>query len=487
MAFTVNFYTFSKREKSTAQPTGAGKAISCTANEPMDLLAPEISLDWRGESGLPPVYNYAYIANFSRYYHVTGWTHRDGLWWAALRVDPLASWKSSIGSQNIYVFRSSAAKDGSVIDTLYPATTEIKCRSLGFNDQFIAVGDGTNSVVSVGIIGKTTGLYYRYMTPTQLQVFIAGILDDGFYNAVLGQLNINVNEYPEAKVAINPLQYISSIRAYPIALPTYGTLTTGMVVGNVSIPNAECYTPSNRRVTMTYSISLANLGKHPQASARGNWVNVAMAEYHLQFPGFGIMPLNPADVAKASRVELVLNVDTYTGDATLQVGYDHTDVPAGEWEGHQAQYAGKLGIDIPLSNVIQGEYGALSLVRDVLPGAMTMAGGLISANPAAVLAGGASMLNSTIGNAINSKIPHCSQLPAQGSVASLNISPGIFAYYHVLADDDNDGRGRPLLDKRTLSSIPGYIQGDADEVAISCTEAELREIRSAIQECFYYA
>ena len=485
MAFTVNFYTFSKREKSTAQPTGTGKAISCTANEPMDLLAPEISLDWRAESGLPTVYNYAYISNFSRYYHVTGWTHRDGLWWASLRVDALASWKSSIGSQNIYVFRSSYTKDGNVIDTLYPATTQIQCRSIGFNDQLIAVGDGTNSVVSIGIIGQTTGTYYRYMTPTQLQTFLTGILDDNFYDAILGQFG--ATEYPEAKVAINPLQFITSLRAFPIALPTYGTLTTGMIVGNVSIPNAECYTPTNRRVTLTYTISLSTLGKHPQAAVRGNWCNVAMAEYHLQFPGFGIMPLSPADMAKADNLFLQLNVDTYTGDATLQIAYDLPDTPVGEFEGFSAQYAGKLGIDIPLSNVITGDYGPMSMLRDMLPGAMSMAGGLITANPAAVLGGGISMLSSTIGNAINAKIPRSSQLPSQGSVAALNINPGIYAYYHIMADDDNDGRGRPLLDKRILSAIPGYIQADPDEVAISCTEDELSEIRAAIREGFYYA
>ena len=47
MAFTVNFYTFSKRERSTAVPAGAGRAVSCTADEPLNLLAPEISLDFR--------------------------------------------------------------------------------------------------------------------------------------------------------------------------------------------------------------------------------------------------------------------------------------------------------------------------------------------------------------------------------------------------------------------------------------------------------
>ena len=44
-----------------------------------------------------------------------------------------------------------------------------------------------------------------------------------------------------------------------------------------------------------------------------------------------------------------------------------------------------------------------------------------------------------------------------------------------------------MLDKRTLSAIPGYIQADPDEVAISCTEDELNEIRAAIREGFYYA
>jgi hypothetical protein len=42
------------------------------------------------------------------------------------------------------------------------------------------------------------------------------------------------------------------------------------------------------------------------------------------------------------------------------------------------------------------------------------------------------------------------------------------------------------MDKRQLSTIPGYIIGDPDEISIASTDQELTEIRDAVREGFYY-
>lgn len=118
----VNFYTFTKRINSTAQPSG-GTSYSCILKEPTSVAAPEIALIWNGSSN-PTAYNYAYIADFRRYYWVNNWTYKDRQWVARLAVDPLASFKSEIGASAKYVLRAASDYDPEAIDTLYPATAD---------------------------------------------------------------------------------------------------------------------------------------------------------------------------------------------------------------------------------------------------------------------------------------------------------------------------------------------------------------------------
>ena len=54
------------------------------------------------------------------------------------------------------------------------------------------------------------------------------------------------------------------------------------------------------------------------------------------------------------------------------------------------------------------------------------------------------------------------------------------------SQDDLAALGRPLMDIRQLSQIPGYIKADPDELAVPCTDAELSEIREAIAGGFFY-
>ena len=142
----VDFYTFSKRINSTAQPTG-GASYSCVIKSPSSVTAPSISIVWGG-SGNPSAYNYAYIADYGRFYWVNNWTFADRQWTADLSVDVLATYKSQIGAASKYVLRAASDYDYKVIDRLYPAKA----------DNYYAVGSGswgfsTLSVGGVYIIG----------------------------------------------------------------------------------------------------------------------------------------------------------------------------------------------------------------------------------------------------------------------------------------------------------------------------------------------
>lgn len=492
VAFTVNFYTFSKREKSTAVPTGAGKAVSCTANEPMDLLAPVISLDWRSETGDPIAYNFCHITAFSRWYHVTGWTFRDGLWWASLRVDVLASWRSSIGSQNVYVYRSASAFNGRINDTLYP--TIARYRRFNINlPRMWSYGGATPLVAAnggryiLGIIGGGTTKYYG-MTEAQLQTFLTAIFDNSYYTAVLGAFG--ATEYPEAKVAVDPMQYISSVRFWPCGFAAPGTAwalhqtasVSSIPVGPVSVTaTAAVFSAVGAGSDMTsynttyYDVDLDTTDfRHPQADERGDYMQLSpWTRYELIYPPWGIMELDPADLLDAEYLRIRITADIRSGTAMLTVSTLRT-VNNATRETVILRNIAPVGINCPLSKFQQTGSGVISRVSDIMAGVASF-----FREPAAAI-------KEMFSSDVKGQIPHLSTVSSEGSGAAMSGDPLLAVTHQYAAPDDYADFGRPLMDKRTLSSIPGYIMADADEISISCTAPELEEIRAAVRGGFFY-
>ena len=493
MAFNVVFHTFSKKERSTAVPSGAGRTVSCTANEPMDLLAPMISLDWSGVTGDPVAYNYCYIAAFSRYYWITGWKFDGGLWWASLRVDPLASWKSSIGGQSLYVYRSAYSYNGKIVDTLYPTIARFRRFKVSIPRMWSV--DAATALVSqgegrfvIGIVGDGQTRYYA-MTSAQLDAFMAAIFAPSFYSAILGEFG--ATEYPEAKVAINPLQYISSIRFYPCGWGVPGTAwalhitssVTTIPVGPVSVTaSASCFVAAGSWPDQTsfngtsYDVDIDTTDfLHPQAQDRGDYLQLApFTEYEAFVPPWGLLPINPADMVGATdlRVSIAVDVRSGSGVLTLEAVYSATSSQV------VARSIAQVGIECPLSAVVQPGTTPMSTATKLL-GAVASAfvgnvGGMIGGIEAAV------------GDAVKNEIPHLSVVGSQGSGAAMAGSPFLQVIHRYVADDDLQDKGRPLMDVRQLSAIPGYIMADSDAVSISCTEEELGQIREAIRSGFFY-
>jgi hypothetical protein len=494
MAFNVQFYTHSKRQNSTAVPTGSGQVYSCRANEPLDLLAPVIRLELAYTSSTPPtVYNYARIPNFSRWYWITGWTMVDGLWEARLRVDPLASWKTQIGANSCYVYRSSYSWDGRVGDSMYPAT--VRRRQFNINlpkpftiDGASASGAAANSGVIILGIMSYDGIAYYGFTPSQLNTFMAYLFSDDYYDAVLTQFG--AQEYPEAKVAINPMQYIASAKFIPMGVSLnndwtlHASTITNLFVGTVYLQGKTAYaffsvegTPIQFHTTSSYvDITVTEDLLHPQASERGDWLNFApYTSYELYYPPFGIMQLDPAMISAAETIRVKLTVDVWTATGVLEVITD----PGTTSEKQILKVAGPVGADVPLSNIQTIGHSTMELTQHALSAVKSAydldAQGFLAAEQAAVK------------TMVNGWIPHLSTMGSQGSTAQLGGRPRIMVTQWYMANDDLEGRGRPLMAVKQLSTIPGYIQADPEELSIPCTETELEEIHSAVSGGFYYA
>ena len=122
MAFRVNLFKFSKRSNSTLRPSGTGTAADCEVHEPVNIMAPVMKFNLSS----PITYNYMYVQTWDRYYWIDSWTYNNGIWDATCSIDPLASWRNSIGNMTEYVLRSAYNFDSEIMDTTYPLQAETK-------------------------------------------------------------------------------------------------------------------------------------------------------------------------------------------------------------------------------------------------------------------------------------------------------------------------------------------------------------------------
>lgn len=493
MAFNVVFYTFSKKERSTATPSSGGTTYSCLADEPLDILSPVIRLS---PASSPVAFNYCRISDFSRWYFVSGWTFVDGLWQASLRVDALASHKAAVGANSLYIYRSASSWDGDLVDTLYPETTDVRYQEASFTNPFggssFDTTYGFNHVV--GLIGKNSNcVQYRIFTWPQLTAMFNYLMSDAYYVDVLGVLG---SSDASAKVAVNPLQFIQSVRAYPFDLTSDNVvLETGFYVGLAYLDTMTCYRKvdansgqetSNIQKSTSINVSQA-LNGHPQQS-RGVWMNAVHSQYILNCPPFGQIKLDPVLFANTSTLYLTMNCDLTTGLGNLLINYAQSgsDTAPSTPNSNPTMITAPVGVDVPVNQVVQTGYGAHQ-AAEMLPGILTVAAGVAMENPVMVAGGIASIATNAIGGATESRLPQTNKINSQGALINYRLSSRLKAEYTMLTPDDLAGKGRPLCQVRQISSLSGFIIADPSELAISgAMLTELDELRTEISGGFFY-
>lgn len=502
--FNVDLYTFSKKSRSTGIPSTPAITLSCRGKMPFDILSPTIQLQLTGGAAADPhAYNYARIQTFGRYYHIRTWRNVGPLWEADLQVDALASWRTQLGGQSIYVYRSAYSYDQQIPDNLYPTKSRTRILNIALPKPWTvggqsASGAAVDSGIFIAGIISTSGTTYYGFTPDAWSLFLYELYRDNYYEAVLSEFG--AVEYPEAKVAVNPMQYISSVKWCPVGYGASGTwcvhigaavTTIPVGVASVTLSGQGVYSAwviSDQTVTSIEDIDTeASDFVHPQADARGDWLNYApYTSYELFYPPFGLIELDPVMIHKYRYLRISLSLDTHTCTCKLDV-YCHDNLT------RRVIYrgVGSFGVDVPVSAIMQPGTSPLSFVRS----ALGVAGGVLSAGLGNPIGGASQIIGSisgAIGSAVAGQIPHLSMMGGPGSTAALDGAPRLYVTQWYLAADDLADRGRPLCDIRQISAIPGYILGDPDSIgdsnntSIPCTAAEMQEIQQAVAGGFYY-
>lgn len=456
MALTVKFYSVSKAVNSTALPTGEPMAVyECRMLDACSILRPVILLNV-GPQANPTGANYAYIAEYNRYYWVSDWTVNRGQWVATLSIDPLASWKEEIGNTFQYVLRSSSESNPTVQDSMYPATSASTWNSAvpSANPFAHELGKGEYVIGIVGKSGSMGAVSYYIMTPAEFDSFGKKLYGE------TGIYDIAEEEIAAFKTQFNPLQYIVYCQWFPFVLPA-GAAKSTIDFGWWQL-NASCRAlPANPIYIINTEFALPD---HPQLS-RGTYLNKSpFSRYDLIYGTFGKVPLDASALPDASNrtVNANMQVDLVTGYAILQV-----TSPGG---GTLAYASGKIGVDISLAQIAVDYKGAAVQ-------AIQTVGAAIASGGASLLTGGLS----GISNAIDSLVPQMRTSGSNGSIADYYIIPRIVCQFITIAAEDNERLGRPLCARRKINTLSGFLQTVDTELQIPATSGEIDMIKSYME------
>ena len=467
MSITVTLYTFSKRENSTAQPS-TGTDFYCVLKQPTSIINPTLEISASDITG----YNYAYIAAFGRYYFMKDITSvANNLWQITLEVDPMATYKTQIGNSSEYILRSESSYDGDIVDSLYPTKGIIhRYANMSSNEPF----SNTDIGYIIGSINNETtnkfGAVQYYLTDSAnlgaLMEYLLGVNLDSSTDLESLIVNLSVEiQNGIAKALSNPTQYIVDSYAVPYASKLDVDTSSSIKTGYWITPAAGA--PLLNNYSFQIDSGTIDLGEHPQAATRGNYLNGAPFTRHWLCLGpFGMYPLDANQFINIHQVEYNVSGDQF-GNVRCDLSCQGARI--------DRLYA-NVKCPFPLAQVSVDAMGALQ--NAVSAAAQVQAYYADDGSQEGVANGVLSFAKSLL--------PQVQRSGAQGTMS------GIFGHFiavtecYEVVDDDLSQRGRPLCQRKTINTLNGYILVSDPDVSIPGTAEENAKIKQFMSTGFFY-
>ena len=465
----VIFYSFTKRPNSTKQPNPVqGKNITCQLKEETSFMNPTLIIGRDNVSGTfsPDLWNYVTIPYWQRHYFITDWQYLNGVWECQCRVDPLASFRSEIGATSAYVIRAADDYNGAILDSFYPATTDISVQRTPVACAWYNVAPSGGTYV-LGCINyqssnKVGAVSYYALNAYQLSQILNYLFTDNIFNSS------SISEIGEGlfKSIFNPFQYIVSCMWFPFTLNAFGSTTTDVKVGYWSTGVTGIMVSNLAEKTFV----TATIPNHPQAS-RGKYLNYAPYSRHtLYIPPFGSIPLDTNFRNIGNYLYSAVLIDHITGQCTIRVSVSPSSSSLNEYN-IMCEKSAMMGVPIQLSQLMPDYIGTVNSLGGAMGSALT--GNIIGAV-------------SGLLSSVDSQMPKVSNNGANGSFVETLQYPQLISEFLRITNEDNDEFGRPLCSVRTLSSLYGYIKCGEDDHAFSGTASENEQINQYLKNGFFF-
>lgn len=464
----ITYWTdFTKRKNSTKQPTG-GTQATVKLKEPCGIYSPTFIC-----SGVPE--SVKYVSAWGRYYFVSEVTHDGPEILVSCVSDPLATFKSAIGSTYADVEYTSSSTNTDITDprnrpTYISDTAEKTIVSIGsFGTSGPQFQAGYNYIM--GVLSDE-GINYYIMNSTDLSVFTSYVFDTSFAQQIQ-------NQFYDMKSCV-----VSCI-AVPI-VRNIGTQTPITIGGN-TIKHAGANYNFYKLTTRVFSKDSGAIAINFPSDTWGyDYSYLDVSPYtsgSVYLPFVGVVDFDVELFAQNKSMQIKVYIDIVTGDIVYHFLRSDNIV---------SSYAGNFGASVPIAGQSYNAIGAAQGMLATLGGVATMIGGAIAENPAVAVSG----LGAAVGGAVGSMASMQRHTQINGSNSSmigswLGHDVKVFVVSRRPAEMAIDSAykavsGMPYFKGATISNLSGYVKCNGASVAINGFDADRDAVNNYLNSGFYY-
>lgn len=486
MAITVNFYSFAKRDNSTAVPTSASlmNSYDCNLKDGTSLLDPVLVLEY---AGIP------YWSHFSmegRFYKITDIRSiRQTIIEVSGTVDVLATWKDEIMASSAFVAYDSSANTEMVDSRVSMKSTPTI--TVATNDNWVYLGKGICVILNVisaenlysASPGSQNGVITFAMDYQDARSILSGYKAwadittpppvsppttwDGWLMAYLEQSFQTVR---------NGFSYDDITKAVQSAwvFPSKWDRVAGSQVGYVYLGGYRSITSAVR----------ANLGAIEDLDVNIPWQstdwrrNAPYTEIVLYIPYVGVISIPPSSVLNVTSLRVHYDFNYADGSGTVTVRTNDTN--------NLILFKTSISLSAPFGfGGAQTSPGGIGQ-NLLMAGAATAVTALTAGSAAPAIAAGAAGIYGIYNNV--SGVPTSIGSYAGGSIDPVNAVKCFVIYHDTIVDPNNLAAriGTPTMAVKSFTGMTGYVETRGASVSGAMTDRERIAINKYLDGGVYF-
>lgn len=440
------YKNFQKHENSTKLPDVEYTEMNVTLKKETSLLNPTFLIQ-----GVDLTVNYAYLVDAGRYYFVNDITlGNTNIYELSCSIDVLATFRALILNKTYMIERSASSYNTAYNDPCVSVTQQITSRHLKITTTGLTSNNGCYIVRIAG--GDEDGV--STYAVDSLTVLAPIFNPDKYYSSSDDSWVQMVGNF-----VFNPYDYVVGLYYCPISYDEIKNYATGSPIKIKWFNTGIVAYKINQRAILSKS---GNLNECDNNYSDFRKYNPQFSRYHLDVPAVGLIPLDNNDVEDL-RYTIAVSLDT--GDAKI-------------WLEKSTSLNVVATFNTNIYTSLQFGSDKQSLTS-LLGSSINAIGGFVSGNIPMGVAG----TLQTVGNIIT---PTPSIGGSAGGIGLVyNSSFTMYCENYGTGAIDIINNGRPLYQRRQLSTLSGFTKCSGTSIDIACTSAERTMINSYLNGGFY--
>lgn len=462
----IKYWTdFSKRKNSTKQPTG-GTTATVTLKDPCGISSPSFV-----SASIPE--SVKYIEAWGRYYFVSEVTHDGPEIIISCVSDPMATFKSAIGSTYADVEYTSSSTNTDITDPRNRPTNNVVSTVTTLLD-LSSYGFSTSGGYILGIVSNQ-GFNYYYLTQALFDNLCNHLLDLDSISDI-GNTFFNVsNCIVSCTWTPYTPDHSSSLTALTVGHGS-GVTSMDLGAGYLITQRTELIAPTASAITFPtdswgYDFCYLDVAPYTQGT--------------LYLPFVGLVPLDIDVIAQNKSIVINIALDQIACDIAYKIMKSSGEVVA--------TYQGSYGANVPIAS--QGAItpsGQSYAPLMAIGGFASAVGGAATGN-FTMMAGGFGAELGALGLQLKSPELHTQVNGSLASVVSSRLGLAIRAtvYTRTPAELSIDSAykavsGMPFFKGATISTLSGYVKCNGASVNISGFDSDRDAVNAYLNSGFYY-